>query len=299
MISWGGGNMLIKKIKSMRLIILIGIFLCLYGSGFLGGYIIFNNKANALIQENIKKEEELKSYYEKADMILLSDGNKTINDEKFSKNKISHKKEAMVVEEVFNHTKTKVAFLTFDDGPSRTVTPKILDILEDNNIKATFFIIGNMAKENPDLLKQINRKGHAIGNHTYTHEFSKVYSNIEAFEEEVDKTNKVFKEILGDSFNSRLFRFPGGSFEKSKNPYKELIKNKNMVYVDWNVLNGDAEGHNIEPGRLLNRVKETIEDQKSIVILMHDAPAKQTTVEALPLIIEYLKSEGYEFKILE
>lgn len=246
-----------------------------------------NNKA-----ENTKNINENEKATNKADA--------SYNGEKEpSKPASSNSSYAVNVEEVFKKDGKKTAFLTFDDGPSRDVTPKILSILDKYNIKATFFVTGEMAQENKELLMQEYKSGQAIGNHSYSHNYKKVYSGVEGFKQEFDTTNNILKSILGDNFNSRLFRFPGGSFEKYKNPYKDFLKSKGYVYIDWNALNGDAEGIGFTAERLINRFKSTAAGQEDLVILMHDAGGKKSTAEALPTIIEYLKAQGYEFKVLK
>lgn len=189
----------------------------------------------------------------------------------------------------------KVAYLTFDDGPSANITPRILDILDEHNIKATFFMLGNMAESNPDLVKRVRANGHSIGNHSYSHNYNYIYAHSNNFLGEVYRTDEILKGILGSSFNSKLFRFPGGSFESYKNQYKNDLKNIGFRYYDWNALNGDAEGNNIPASSLINRVKETTRGQKELIVLMHDSSSKATTAEALPQIIEYLKGQGYTF----
>lgn len=189
----------------------------------------------------------------------------------------------------------KIAYLTFDDGPSANVTPKILDILDNYDIKATFFMLGNMAKSNPNLVKKVRANGHSIGNHSYSHNYEYIYANSDNFLGEVYRTDEILRGILGSSFNSKLFRFPGGSFESYKNQYKNDLKNIGFRYYDWNALNGDAEGNNIPAISLINRVKETARGQDELIVLMHDASSKATTAEALPQIIEYLKGQGYTF----
>lgn len=195
-------------------------------------------------------------------------------------------------------TPGKVAYLTFDDGPSTTVTPKILKTLDDYNIKATFFVLGSMAESNPNLLKTIKAKGHSIGNHSYSHKYSYIYANMNNFWYEINKTEKTFKNILGPNFKTKLIRFPGGSFENYKKPYKNSAIKKGYKVYDWNALNGDSEAKNVSVSRLLARTKETVRGQKEIVFLMHDNSGKDTTAQALPAIIDYLKSQGYTFKAL-
>lgn len=192
----------------------------------------------------------------------------------------------------------KVAYLTFDDGPSRTVTPKILDILYSYDIKATFFVVGKQAEKNPDILKRIYEEGHAIGNHTYTHNYAYLYKNVNNFYYELKVTEKVLKNILGEDFETKLMRFPGGSFGAQKAPFRKFVVEKGYNYIDWNSLNGDAEGYQIPADKLIKRFKSTFANQQTLVILMHDTDAKETTVKALPAIIEFLMEKGYQFATL-
>ncbi len=192
----------------------------------------------------------------------------------------------------------KVAYLTFDDGPSRTVTPKILDILYSYDIKATFFVVGKQAEKNPDILKRIYEEGHAIGNHTYTHNYAYLYKNVNNFYYELKVTEKVLKNILGEDFETKLMRFPGGSFGAQKAPFRKFVVEKGYNYIDWNSLNGDAEGYQIPADKLIKRFKSTFANQQTLVILMHDTDAKETTVKALPAIIEFLMERGYQFATL-
>lgn len=192
----------------------------------------------------------------------------------------------------------KVAYLTFDDGPSSTVTPQILDILAKYDIKATFFVVGKYAEKYPHILKRIHDEGHVIGNHTYSHNYNYIYKNVSNFVKELDATKEVFKNILGEDFETDLIRFPGGSFEAWKTSFRKQVTELGYRYVDWNSLNGDAEGHNLSKERLIERFKSTYKKQNNLVILMHDTDEKYTTPEALPAIIEFLIEEGYEFSTL-
>lgn len=193
----------------------------------------------------------------------------------------------------------KVAYLTFDDGPSRKSTPAVLDILDKYNIKATFFVVGKMINENPDILKNINDRGHQIGNHSYSHDYNYLYKSADNFMADIYKTEKLIRSIIGNDFDSKIIRFPGGSFEKRKDPMKKAARDAGYNYIDWNALNGDAEGQKRNKSQLLNRLKETSAGKKSIVVLMHDTDAKDTTVEYLSDGIDYLIKEGYEFDVLD
>lgn len=109
------------------------------------------------------------------------------------------------------HLEGKSVYLTFDDGPSKSVTPLILDLLKKENIPATFFVLGSRAELNPTILKREYEEGHYIANHGYSHIYSNIYSSKEAILEEYNKTENAIKNILGLEYNSHLFRFPGGS----------------------------------------------------------------------------------------
>lgn len=203
----------------------------------------------------------------------------------------------IVVGKPYKKSTGKVAYLTFDDGPSTNVTPRILATLDKYNIKATFFVTGINASTNSTILKQIYEKGHVIANHSYSHNYNLVYSSTSAFTAEIQKTNDIIKKSI-PSYNTKIFRFPGGSYGRNDS-FKTAVKNLNYTYYDWNALNGDAEGHSISKEKLLARTKETVSTQASVILLMHDAGAKSTTADALPAIIDYLISSGYEFKTLE
>lgn len=193
----------------------------------------------------------------------------------------------------------KIVYLTFDDGPSNNITPQILDILKEYDVKATFFVIGNLAEKYPELIKRMYDEGHAIGNHTYSHNYKHVYKNTTNFIKELNTTQKVFKNILGEGYETKLVRFPGGSFGSKRAPFREAVVNNGYAYYDWNSLNGDAEGQNISKNRLIERFKNTSNGQKKLVVLMHDMGTKKTTVEALPEMIDHLQQNGYEFDILK
>lgn len=195
----------------------------------------------------------------------------------------------------------KTAYLTFDDGPSKKITPKVLALLKSQNIKANFFVIGQLCKYNPELVKMERDEGHTVCNHTYSHDYKTIYKNPSAFLKDVNKCDDILKSILGQSFNCRIVRFPAGGYGKKYIPYKQLLEKENYKYMYWDVESGDAEGQNVPVEKQLERIKSEVElkyisKKQEIVILMHDSFNKETTLEALPLIIEYLKSKGYEFK---
>jgi peptidoglycan/xylan/chitin deacetylase (PgdA/CDA1 family) len=109
------------------------------------------------------------------------------------------------------HTGEKTAYLTFDDGPSKTVTPLILDLLKQENIKATFFVLGSRVELNPTIVKREYEEGHFIANHGYSHIYANIYTSVDTVLEEYNKTQQAIQNALGTEYNGHLFRFPGGS----------------------------------------------------------------------------------------
>ena len=207
------------------------------------------------------------------------------------------------LENIYNIYKSekKRVFLTFDDGPSKTVTIPILDLLKQENIKATFFVLGSRVELYPSIVKRAYYEGHFIANHGYSHEYSRIYSYPQSVLDEYNKTNKAIRKAIGKKeYNSHLFRFPGGSTGGKYKDVKKAAINKlqenNIAYVDWNALTGDSEGGKRTPEQLIMQLQETVGQKNSIVVLMHDAGNKQTTYEALPQVISFFRENGYEFK---
>lgn len=197
------------------------------------------------------------------------------------------------------NSETKRAFLTFDDGPSIN-TPGILEILEQENIKATFFVLGSQVEKMPEIAKAIYEKGHFIASHGYSHIYSQIYSSSEAVLGEYNASMEIIRNAIGEpGYNAHLFRFPGGlvggKYEEIKNQAKELLSQNDILCVDWNALNGDGEKNQLTSEFEMNRLIETIGEKNSVVILMHDAQAKTVTKDTLPQIISYLREQGYEF----
>ncbi len=205
----------------------------------------------------------------------------------------------------------KVAYLTFDDGPSTTNTPNILKVLDQYNIKGTFFIVGKTLENNEEakkLLKEIAKDGHAIGNHTYSHNYKYLYPNgtinVDNIINDLNKNDSLMKSILGKDFSSRVIRLPGGYWSwNGRTNLKNKLVELGLESIDWNALNGDAEGKKKNEDELFARFKETVdnlgENADSITILMHDTYGKENTVKTLPRIIEYLKERGFEFRTIK
>lgn len=197
-------------------------------------------------------------------------------------------------------------YLTFDDGPTNNITPQILDTLRKYNVKATFFEVGSLIEANPDMARRVYEEGHLVANHSYSHNYDKLYATEESFRSEIehayDVINSVRDESAGKEF--KLMRFPGGSYNagdhaSEKQKYKKTLKDMGFYYIDWNSLTGDAEGKTKNAKELLEYLKKNIEGYNNLVILMHDASTKQPTADALPSVIEYLSGRGYTFHRLD
>lgn len=213
------------------------------------------------------------------------------------------KKQTQDIREQINniyHSDTKRVFLTFDDGPSKTVTPLILDLLKQENIKATFFLLGSRAELNPDIVKREYDEGHYIANHGYSHNYTNIYQTPQSVVDEFNATEAAIKNALGNQeYNSYLFRFPGGmpggKHAQLKAEAAQILEQNGVAHLDWNALTSDAAGAKTSEEMLQNAIS-TIGEKNSVVILMHDAGDKILTYEMLPNLISYLREKGYEFK---
>ena len=211
-----------------------------------------------------------------------------------------------LLEIIENSGQTKRCYLTFDDGPTTNITPQILDTLRRYNVKATFFQVGSLIKANPDMARRVYEEGHLIANHSEGHEYAELYESTETFMTEVNECYETIKSVTDGEEPFKLVRFPGGSYNSSADSYssvkqecKNALKEAGFYYCDWNTLNGDAEGRTKDADELLAYLQETAAGQNNLVILMHDAAAKQATADYLGSAIEWLMSEGYTFHRLD
>jgi peptidoglycan/xylan/chitin deacetylase (PgdA/CDA1 family) len=194
----------------------------------------------------------------------------------------------------------KVAYLTFDDGPSEN-TFKVLDILEEQDIKATFFIVGSaIKKKNEDSLVRMMHEGHTIGIHTYSHMCNEIYCSVERF---LDDFNTVYQQIF-DITGERvhIYRFPWGSnngYSKNiKDALMDEMERRGFTCYDWNVDTNDSVGRP-SAYSILRNIRRDIKNQNQPIILMHDSSINDLSVQMLPDVIKLLKELGYEFDTLE
>jgi len=198
----------------------------------------------------------------------------------------------------------KVCYLTFDDGPSER-TPEVLAILNRYGVKATFFVAGNSRyPEYLNYLKDIKEGGHAIGVHTYCHDYATIYQSTDAFF--ADQQIMIDKIVEHTGEAPDIMRFPGGSSNTVSRKYcsgimsnlVNAVTEKGFAYFDWNVSSNDASGNNVSATRIRNSVLSGAQGKQNICVLMHDSAAKHTTVQALPAIIEGLVAQGFRFEVL-
>lgn len=201
---------------------------------------------------------------------------------------------------IYASQEEKRVFLTFDDGPSKSVTPQILDLLKQEEIKATFFVLGKNVSRYPDITKRAYEEGHFIANHGYTHSYSAIYESIDSILDEYNRTEEEIRNAIGNpEYSSHLFRYPGGStggkYKQIKKDAKAVLEENEIFYLDWNALTKDAEGAKTSEAQLEN-LANTVGEKSSVVLLMHDAADKQVTCETMPAIIDFFKERGYQFK---
>lgn len=192
-----------------------------------------------------------------------------------------------------------IIFLTFDDGPSSDITPTILDILKEENIKATFFVTNKDDSLN-NLIKREYNDGHTVALHTATHDYSYVYSSVENYFNDLNIISTKVKNITG--IESKIIRFPGGSSNTVSRRYNlgimtELVnkvKEQGYNYYDWNFDSEDAT-RKYDSSGIYNNVTLSLKPGKNNVVLMHDFVRNNPTKEALKNIIHYGKENGYIF----
>ncbi len=258
------------------IILLLCFFLSIYS---ITKMIIASNRQNCLV-------EEFNSLSSSKDSILSENAKleNEINEKKSAYDKIISSK--------------KFAHLTFDDGPSDN-TLKLLDVLDEYNAKATFFVVYKEGYD--DIYKEIVKRGHVLANHTYSHNYRKIYSSAEAFISEVEALDNKLKEITGKE-PSKILRFPGGSntgyINEQGNIAQSIFKaleSRGYNYFDWNVDSSDATKATVDEKSIINSVLQGSSNVNTAIILMHDTNMKYTTLEAMPEILEGLTAQGYIF----
>ena len=198
-----------------------------------------------------------------------------------------------------HYTAEKVAYLTFDDGPDDVNTPAILDVLKAKGVHATFYVLGGMVEKNPEVLKRIFAEGHAIGNHSYDHDYDRLYASKECFVEEMEQTDEAIFKVIG--MRPFIIRAPGGTVGMFTADFYEHLNLLGYVEHDWNVLTEDATPEHPSAEKQIcyidRRTAGHLKDNMAL-ILMHCNGGKEETVRALPGIIDNLRAKGYRFGVV-
>lgn len=291
-----------KRLVVIYIIVLLLVLLASIGLGIFAAKKVNENKQNEnyniISSENNTKN--IISNLERSSNVNINQNTSNTGIKEDIKNNPRKEKFVENVDDIYNGKEGKRVFLTFDDGPSISVTPHILDTLKKYNIKATFFVLGNRVSDNAELIKREYNEGHYIANHGYSHRYDKIYASSKNVLKEYNKTEQEIKKALGDeNYSSNLFRFPGGSiggeYDKIKEKAKIDLERNQIAYLDWNALTNDAAGAYTKE-KIIKNLKKTVENKNNVVVLMHDAPDKILTYETLEDIIKYLQEKGYSFK---
>ena len=198
-------------------------------------------------------------------------------------------------------TGDKVVYLTFDDGPTEN-TENIMRVLEENGVRGTFFVIHTYDGCEKQI-REMHERGHCVALHTYSHKYS-IYQSVETYFDDLNKISDLVYNATG--VRSKLVRFPGGTSNTVSRKYKtgimtaltKELANRGYEYFDWNVDSSDASAVHVSAEKIVRNSTAAIGELNQIILLMHDAVAKTTTVDALPDIIRAYRDAGYRFDVL-
>ncbi len=276
-----------------------------------------NSALNAKLSDSTAKLEETENYLEGQKQYIseLSEQIRSITQNTASQNTDAEEEDPYVTDEdgadtdpyptlyaadtePQNATGEKIAYLTFDDGPSK-LTPQVLDLLDQYNAKATFFVVCKNNEDYAEYLSQIVERGHTLALHSYSHDYHQIYASKDAFLEDYQKVYDWVVEQTG--YTPSLFRFPGGSNSPSSYVAKEIIEEmerRGFTYFDWNVSSGDGSSLTTTEN-IIDNICDTIGNIPTPVVLMHDGSGRNATLAALPTVLKNLSEAGYEFRSLD
>lgn len=198
------------------------------------------------------------------------------------------------------YTDAPIAYLTFDDGPDDKNTPAVLDILKQEGILGTFYVVGSQVEQYPSVLKRIYSEGHAIGNHSYTHKYNELYPTASNFLIQLTNTEDLIHELIG--VRPLIIRAPGGKAGMWTPDYPPMMQACGYVEHDWNISCEDSAA---SPKLTAPEMVAIIEKQldrgvknDAAIVLLHCNAGKEETVAALPDIIRVLRERGYSFGVI-
>ena len=279
-----------RKYKSIRNVIITTVFLVII--------IIFVIMIKET-KQNKKYEKVYKSYENQIKLAKLADEEKLEKAKESQLPKFSEEAKNQIAN-IYHHSEIKRVFLTFDDGPSKTVTPTILDILKQENIKVTFFLLGSRVELEPEIVKREYDEGHYLASHGYSHVYSQIYASPQSVIDEYNRSVTAIRNAIGvQEYDPHLFRFPGGynggKYAELKKTAGQLLEQNGVLHVDWNALTSDSAGAKTTED-FIAQLEKTVPKYNSVVVLMHDAGNKTATANALPTIIKYFRDRGFEFE---
>lgn len=194
----------------------------------------------------------------------------------------------------------KTIYLTFDDGPSAN-SMRLLDLLEEKGVKATFFVTGYRCEGADEILARIVADGHSIGLHTNSHIYSEIYGSMEAYLADLEAVEQLVYEDTG--VHSQLYRFPGGSANSNcpkwmRKKITQELTARGYVWYDWNVVSGDQTATVYPAETLFNNVVTGAKGRDPLLILFHDTPLCKTTADAVELLIDSYTAQGWQFEAI-
>lgn len=191
--------------------------------------------------------------------------------------------------------KTKRVYLTFDDGPSGE-TEKILDVLKEKNVKATFFVIGREDEFTKKMYRRIVSEGHTIGMHSYSHIYTQIYGDIKDFKKDFTKLSDLIFDVTG--VRSTYYRFPGGSSNTINQipieEYKAFFTEQGVTYIDWNIIAANGTTDNVSRKEMIQSVMDAVPQYDTSIVLLYDSADKRMTAKSLGGMIDRLQEAGYE-----
>ena len=279
-----------KRVRRLKKIIILVLMLSIAIPWVACGILFIKvNKINQTLEEMSERLENL------ADMQMVQGAQNVLREKAVPVAEIPSDEEEEVDEAESAPEEEEISgrrvYLTFDDGPS-IYTEEILSILEQYDVKATFFVVGKEDEASKEALQNIVNGGHTLGMHSYSHKYKELYESLDSFAEDFQMLRNYLYDVTGQM--SMFYRFPGGSSNTvSKIDMQEFARyltDEGVTFFDWNISSGDGGSVVLPVETLVENCTKNVERWNNVVILMHDSAEKPTTVEALPAIIETIQA---------
>ncbi len=283
----------VRKMKRFIVGVIVVWFILSVLSWIFFGFEIYSLHKELLILKEAKLQKEVLAG-QKGDQGLQEDS------EELLENSVIPDSEREDKDNIAREGDERVAYLTFDDGPSE-LTDDVLDILKQYDVKATFFVNGHTDEHSIEMYQRIVQEGHTIGMHSYTHDYKEIYASLNAFSSDFDRIMNLIYDSTGVA--SVFYRFPGGSSntvsKQDMSLFIRFLDEQGITYFDWNVASGDATNAPYTTSTVVENIMRDVVKYKTSVVLMHDSGNKQRTVEALPIVIRRLQKEGIKMAAID